>query len=265
MVKAGRVPGMIIELTLNGGGPFTVFDVMSLAATEIGRKKGLTGPAFPVTRGEYFANGRNTVDVPQLNGRMLAEKVGERWTNVAWDTPVSEGDIVLVVPKIQGNQFTVSVSRIPGAADIVGIYGADDPEGGPDAGTVAAALKAAGITLAPGELVLVNGEEAELYSSLNPGDSVTVTRHKPAETETASAPEEVDFSGVSGTDPEELRKEGARLRKKAERLEAKAAEAPVLRKQAEAFEAKATAIELTLAALADARARLKELGLKRSK
>lgn len=261
MVKAGRVPGMIVELQLNGVGPYTVFDTMTLAASEIGRKKGMTGPAFPVSRGEYSANGRTTVDVPQLNGRMLAEKVGERWKNVAWDTQVSSGDIVLVVPKIQGNQFTVSVSRIPGSTDVVGIYDAGDAEGGPEAGTVVAALTAAGIILAAGEMVLVNGEEANLYSSLNSGDSVTVTTHMPA---VATTPEtEINFSGVVGTDPEELRAEAVNLRKKAEKLEAKVTEAPALRKQAEAFDAKAAAIEAALASFADAKDRLAQLGLKR--
>ncbi len=104
LVKAGRVPGTIVELNMEGNGPFSVFDVMSRAAVEIGQKKGLDGPAFPVQRDEYDAGGDHKgVDVPQLNGEMLAEKVGEHWENVAWDTKVAEGDIVLVVPKIQGN------------------------------------------------------------------------------------------------------------------------------------------------------------------
>jgi sulfur carrier protein ThiS len=174
-VKAGKVPGTMVELELNGG-PFTVLQVMELAAEEIGRKRGLGRPAFEIHTGDYQAGSRNMVDVPQLNGRMLAEKEGDRWVNIQWDTPVSDADIVLVVPKIQGNQFTVTVGRRPGSSEEVCIYSPDDEEAGPDAGTAAHALEVAGITLAPDECVEVNGAIVPTSHALNPGDTVVVRK-----------------------------------------------------------------------------------------
>ena len=172
-VKAGRVPGSIIALAVLSG--TSVFDVLTLAAKAIGEKKGLDRPAFTVNRGEYAGTSGKSVDVPQLNGQMLADKVGDRHENIRWDTPVtSNGDTVLVVPKIQGNQFVVSVARVPGAVEEVAIYDDSDPEGGPDAGTVAAALAAAGITLADDEEVLVNGDVADTDDYLSEDDSVLV-------------------------------------------------------------------------------------------
>ena len=226
-VKAGRVPGMIVELVLNGA-MFTVFQVMQLAAAEIGRKKGLGGPAFPVNRGEYNAGGRNSVDIPQLNGRMLAEKQGERWINIAWDTPVKNDDIVLVVPKIQGNQFGVSVGRVPGSPDYVAIYGPEDAEGGRNAGTIAAALEAVGIALLVGEQVYVNDTLASLTTRLDEGDAVTVKQAPPAvaapvapstpEPETSTPDESSELKSYRER-AETHRKEAVRLDEAADRLE----------------------------------------------
>lgn len=181
-VKAGRVPGSIIALVVREG--TTVFDVMKLAAEEIGKKRELGRPAFNVTRGDYTGdNGRTSVDVPQMDGQILATKSRNRYVDIRWDTPVTRDCTVLVVPKIQGNQFTVNVARVPGALEAVAIYDGDDPEGGPDAGTVAAALVAAGIELTDDEEVLVNGDPADTDDRLDPDDTITVQLRETEEEE----------------------------------------------------------------------------------
>jgi hypothetical protein len=75
----------------------------------IGEKKKLNGPAFEVGRGEYEAQGdRSKIDIPFLNGTPLARKErnanGETvWSRIDWDTRVSDGDTVLLIPKVQGS------------------------------------------------------------------------------------------------------------------------------------------------------------------
>lgn len=269
-IKAGKVPGTIVELQLNGTGHFTVLGVMKLAAQEIGRKKGLSDPAFEIRTGEYSGSSGNMIDVPQLNGRMLAEKVSDRWENIAWDTPVSDGDIVLVVPKIQGNQFTVKVGRIPGSFDEVCIYEASDEEGGDNAGTIKQALAAAAVKVAENDLIVVyDGEEsfqADLDQKLQEGDEIFIHsagyEFAPA---TIPTPSNSEVVAVSGTDPEKLNSEADIMIQNAESAEEEARKllekAASLKKEVAAHKAKAEAIETARADYEVAKARLSELGV----
>lgn len=246
-VKAGRVPGMIVELELNGTGEYTVYDVMKLASEEIGRKKGLTTPAFPVSKDEYSEGGRTKVDVPQLNGKVLADKQGDRWTNIAWDTTVKDGDIVLVVPKIQGNQFTVTVQKIPGMTETYCLYSPGEPGASPEAGTVADALKVSGIP-AGSYQIWVNGKFASLTTALSEGDKITVkTAVKPEDKETEEdeetaeevAEEQEETKEEEKTYSNKVRDKAAKLREEAKKLEEKAKAldeyATILEKESEAI------------------------------
>ncbi len=175
-VKAGKVPGAIIELTLQDGRN-TVLSVMQLASQELGRQRGLNKPAFEVYTAEYTAGNRQKVDVPQLNGRLLADRVGERFENINWQQPVKDNDIVLVVPKIQGAQFVVNVAVIPGTSFEVAIN--EQGENGEDSqpGTIAAALRAANVEMQEGDSISVNGENTnDLDGLLESGDNVVVIR-----------------------------------------------------------------------------------------
>ena len=167
-VKAGRVPGTVIDLSI-GEVPLSVFDVLELTAKEIQRLQGRSAPPFMPKREEYknTTTGKKMIDIPFLNGKPLATKVGDHWRNVEWDTPVKDGDIVLLIPKIQGNQIVVSVGRIPGATAEYSIDGGEDEAGG----TVADALEIAG--LEDGR-VYVNGVPAEMDRVLGSGDTVLV-------------------------------------------------------------------------------------------
>ncbi|MFA6407797.1 MAG: hypothetical protein WCV80_03780 [Candidatus Paceibacterota bacterium] len=150
LVKAGRVPGTVIDLAI-GDKPLSVFEVLELTGKEIQRVQERSQPPFVPNREEYKSTdgSRKMVDIPFLNGKALATKNGDHWEDIQWDTVVNDGDIVLLIPKIQGNQILVTVGQIPGTYGEYAILGAEDGEG---EGTVGAALKAAGLSPKEGRL-----------------------------------------------------------------------------------------------------------------
>lgn len=108
-------------------------------------------------------------------------------------TQLHEGDIVLLVRKIKGNSLPgvvmVQVGRVPGP----GLETVALEEGKV---TVAAALEAAGIYLAPGEVVYVGDEPATSATPVADGATIVVRRGHPA------APEESEEEFSSGEEPE---------------------------------------------------------------
>lgn len=165
-ITAGKVPGAVRQIMVEDGA--TVLQVMEVAARECG---------FTFLSTAYSTNGREMVDVPFLNGRELATRDGEKISSVHWDTPVANGDVVLLVPKIKGNQFLVTVGRIPGATGQYALLECNAPEADLNDGRVTCALTLADITLTADEVVEVNGVVHSLDCVdcvLHDGDTVIV-------------------------------------------------------------------------------------------
>lgn len=189
-VSAGKVPGKIVAIRLEGG---TVLDVMKVASRECG---------FEFKTVEYELGGKKMLDVPFHNGRELCRREGQKIIQVLWDTPVADGDTVILVPKISGNQIVVSVGRVPGRAIKVAVIEHTEPEArmNPNAGTVADAIKAAGVRYVDGDDELfLNGRPTRLGQFLREGDEVTI---KSAEAETE---DEDEISVIFGRLGEKLK------------------------------------------------------------
>lgn len=91
-ISAGKVPATVKELLVDEG--CTVLQAMNIAAEKCG---------FKFTTEPYKSGNNVMMDVPFLNGKELCRREGKVIVEVFWDTPVSSGDIVLIVPKIKGN------------------------------------------------------------------------------------------------------------------------------------------------------------------
>lgn len=164
-LTVGKVPGSVKQITI--GAPATVLTAMQAAA-------GVCG--FTFSKDSYSTNGKEMVDVPFLNGRELAVRENDRITEVLWNTEVADGDIVLLVPKIRGNQFLITVAKVPGERYSVALLHSNEPEASETDGTVANALEVAGVDFDPEfEEVYVNGELADTDTVLNDGDEVTIS------------------------------------------------------------------------------------------
>jgi molybdopterin converting factor small subunit len=164
-LTVGKVPGTVKQITINT--PASVLTAMQTAA-------GVCG--FSFSSAPYSANGKEMIDVPFLNGRELAVREGENIVQVLWDTEVTDGDIILLVPKIRGNQFLVTVAKVPGQRHTVALLHANEPEAEDCEGTVLNAIQVAGLEFDPDiEEVLVNGELSDTDTVLNDGDEVVIT------------------------------------------------------------------------------------------
>ncbi len=163
-LTVGKVPGTVKQITINE--PATVLTAMQTAASVCG---------FSFSKDPYSANGKDMVDVPFLNGRELAVREGDKITEVLWDTEVTDGDIVLLVPKIRGNQFLVTVAKVPGEKHTIALLHASEPEATEDDGTVTNAIQVAGLEFDPEfEEITVNGEESNTETVLTDGDEVVI-------------------------------------------------------------------------------------------
>lgn len=164
-LTVGKVPGTVKQITIST--PATVFTAMQTAA-------GVCN--FSFSKDPYSANGKDMVDVPFLNGRELAEREGDKIVSVLWDTPVEDGDIILLVPKIRGNQFIVTVAKVPGQRHTIALLHSNEPEADEADGTVMNAIQVAGVDFDPDfEEVFVNGELADGSTELSDGDVVTIS------------------------------------------------------------------------------------------
>lgn len=164
-LTAGKVPGAVKQFSINA--PATVLMAMQAASKACG---------FSFSTEPYSSNGRDMVDVPFLNGKELATRDGDVITEVLWKTPVSNGDVILLVPKIKGNQFIVNIARVPGETKMVALLEANEPEAEDTDGTVAGAITAA--KMKPfnpeKENITVNGKEAGLDTVLTNNDVVLI-------------------------------------------------------------------------------------------
>ncbi len=177
-LTCGKVPGTVKQIVINT--PATVLTAMQTAASVCN---------FTFSKDPYGSNGKEMIDVPFLNGRELAVREGEKITLVLWDTPVSDGDIILLVPKIKGNQFLVTIAHVPGERHTVALLHASEPEAQPGDGTVANALQIAGIRFdAEKEIITVDGKEGNLNTVLENGDEILINR-KPEPPAPAPIPE----------------------------------------------------------------------------
>lgn len=91
-ISAGKVPGAVQELLVDEG--ISVLDAMTIASGKCG---------FTFTTKTYRNGSQEMVDVPNLNGRELCRRKGNVIEEVLWNTKLSAGDIVLIVPRIKGN------------------------------------------------------------------------------------------------------------------------------------------------------------------
>ena len=91
-ISAGKVPATVKELTVEEG--ITVEEAMQIASEQCG---------FSFSTKSYKSGSREMVDVPFLNGTELCRRDGDKIVEVFWKTPVSDGDIILIVPRIKGN------------------------------------------------------------------------------------------------------------------------------------------------------------------
>jgi hypothetical protein len=231
-VRVGRLPGRIVEVALNGDR--TVAAALATA--------GLDATGFDA-------------------------RVQGRPADMA--TTLSEGDIVLLLKKVKGNGCDggfegvtfVRVGRVPGPP--LAEVAVEEP-------TVLAALAAAGITLGSNEVVCVNDGLSSVGAPIDDGDAIVV-KARPAAVTTPTPPPAstptpaADIAAITGTDPVALRAEAEEYHRKADVLEAEAAEAGraarELRVKAEAAVAKAATIEEAQAEFDKARKRLVELGV----
>lgn len=169
-LDVGRVPGKVKKISLNV--PATVYDAVEAASGPCG---------FTFSREPYEGpDGNEMVDVPYLNGRELATRKnnGKYIKEVLWDTPVKDGDIVLLIPKIRGNQFIVKIARVPGEQHSIALLHASDKEAKNKDGTVANAIQVAGLALlAEDEMVMVNGEAVQLDHELKDGDDIRIVKN----------------------------------------------------------------------------------------
>lgn len=270
-VTAGKVPGGVQEIGI--AATTTILEAVKEAARVDGQKRGLGRPSFEVVVGDYTVKNQNTVDIPQVNGVFYADynPTCQRWENIRWNTPAQDGDIILVVPKIQGAQFIVSV--IMDGWDEprkVAVFDPGDPEGGIDAGTVAQALSAAGVRVSETDIIVVyDGEEsypAGLDEHLIAGAEVFIYSAGHEFTHVTPATlTEAEVLAVAGVNPTDLRDDAAAMLVKASKKEADVkrliGQARDLRKAAAAYNAKAEAINLASAAFSAAKARLTNLGV----
>lgn len=96
-IMAGKVPATVKELLVDEG--CTVLEAMKIAAEKC---------KFNFTTKVFIENGKEMLDIPYVNGEELCrrEKVtgGTMIKEVFWDRPLKEADVVLIVPKIKGNE-----------------------------------------------------------------------------------------------------------------------------------------------------------------
>lgn len=190
-ITAGKVPGagvetMVLDATTNGA-PTNVFDALTAVAAI---------KNFKFSKEVYKVDGKDMVDVPFLNGRELSVKEIQQGvsviTSVLWNTPVDDGDTVLLVPMLKGNQFIVEVARVPGNVIKVALLEEEhnfNHEEGVD--TVAAALGYAGLEVGENDEVFVNDEPAKLDDQLEDGDKVRIrTKVAPPTVEASTASSE---------------------------------------------------------------------------
>ncbi len=164
-LTVGKVPGTVKQITINT--PATVLTAMQTAAGACG---------FTFSNEAYSSNGKEMVDVPFLNGRELAVRDGDKIVEVLWGTEVTDGDIILLVPKIRGNQFLVTVAKVPGERHTVALLHTNEPEANEADGTVANAIRVAGLEFDPEfEEITVNGEESDTETVLTDGDEVVIS------------------------------------------------------------------------------------------
>lgn len=163
-VTAGKVPGTLVSIRLEGG---SVLDVMKTAARECN---------FEFKTEAYTVGAKTMIDVPYHNGKELCRREGDKIVEIFWDTVVGDGDSVLLVPKITGNQVTVSVAREPGKVFHVAVIGHNEPEArmNSGAGTVADAIRVAGLEVRANEELFLNGKRTRPTQFLRNGDMVTI-------------------------------------------------------------------------------------------
>lgn len=205
-VKAGKVPGSAVVLTYDDTVALTALQVLQDASKAANRP-------FTIHTGEYQDGADRKIDIPYINGRALARKVRDRWEDVKWDTPVKNGDRVLIIPKVQGNQISVQVVENGTSPEEVFIHDQEDEDYEKGQGTVQEALYAADKTLAYNQSIEVNGEPADLDAALEEGDIVTIVTNQ-----TETVPD------VAGTDPGTLQTEAEKNLQEAQALQQKASE-----------------------------------------
>lgn len=92
-ISVGKVPAKVAEIDVEEGS--TVEQVMKIGARQCG---------FSFTTDVYNTGGKDMMDVPFLNGKELcARNAKNAIVEIFWDTVVSDGDVVLIIPKIRGN------------------------------------------------------------------------------------------------------------------------------------------------------------------
>lgn len=91
-VSAGRVPGGVKELTVEEGQ--TVEQVMQIAARECN---------FTFSTKAYEVGSKVMLDVPSIGGKELCRRDKNVIVEVFWQTIVTNGAVILLVPKIKGN------------------------------------------------------------------------------------------------------------------------------------------------------------------
>lgn len=92
-ITVGKVPGNVKTITVEDGS--SALDAMKIASIECG---------FTFSETPYLLNGKEMIDVPSINSKELCERGADgRSTRVIWDTPLRDGDILLITPAIKGN------------------------------------------------------------------------------------------------------------------------------------------------------------------
>ena len=92
-VSVGKVPAQVAEIQVEEG--LTIKQVMEIGA----HKCNFTFSVEPYKSGEKVM-----MDIPFLNGKEMCRRDKKIIGEVFWDKPVSDGDIILIIPKIKGNE-----------------------------------------------------------------------------------------------------------------------------------------------------------------
>lgn len=155
-VRAGAVPnGGVTYVALPVGS--TSEDAMKAASETLG---------FKFSTVEYQEGDKTMVDVPNINGQDMCSLDGKgKIKDVVWNTVLKDGDIVIIIAKVKGNQKIVEAGRAPGELRPIVVE---------DEAVVEDVLRVAGISLGDGDIVTVNGAEANTSDDIEENDSVAV-------------------------------------------------------------------------------------------
>lgn len=152
-VRVGRVPGTVTYIGLPAGANSK--NALEEAAKVLG---------FKLNTEAYNEGGKTMVDVPNINGEDQCVRDAQgNITEVFWNTEIQDGDKVLIIPQVKGNQMVVEAGRAPGRLIDIAVE---------DGSSAREVLAAAGIKLVEGDMVTINGEEAEADDEVGEGDSV---------------------------------------------------------------------------------------------